>query len=378
MGGAVNDGFKDLPDAWAWSKAWLFDQALPLWSGKGADPAGGFHDRLDDEGRPVPGPKRLRVQARQTFAFVQAGKLGWTGPWRQTAAHGVAFLTGKARREDGLYASRFDATGAHGCELYDQAFVLLGLAHGYSVTGEAALAEAARDLFDTLTQRLARSGGGFLELPGSTAPFEANSQMHLLEALMAWRAVQPDGPWTAAAASQAKVGREVFIDPATGELGEFFEADGRPMGVPVVEPGHQIEWASLLLEENPEVNGPAAERLIREATRNIDRRRELALSHPRSAGNETLNAGETRLWPQTERLRAALAMRARNPGEADFWTDEALQSANAVRAAADAVGGGMYRDLIRADGTYVVEPSKASTLYHLMGGFIALRAAAEG
>ena len=47
-------------------RTWLFDQALPLWSGRGVDDQGRFYEQLDFDGRPVTGrPRRTRVQARQ-------------------------------------------------------------------------------------------------------------------------------------------------------------------------------------------------------------------------------------------------------------------------------------------------------------------------
>ncbi|MCC7268557.1 MAG: N-acylglucosamine 2-epimerase, partial [Caulobacteraceae bacterium] len=53
-----------LAAAAAFARQWLFDEALPLWAERGLDPAGGFHDQLDDTGQPVAAPKRARVQAR--------------------------------------------------------------------------------------------------------------------------------------------------------------------------------------------------------------------------------------------------------------------------------------------------------------------------
>src|SRR6185436_6926598 len=64
--------------------AWLRDAALPLWAGDGYDAlADGFREALDEAGRPVDGPVRLRVQARQTWVYAQAGRTGWPGPWRE-------------------------------------------------------------------------------------------------------------------------------------------------------------------------------------------------------------------------------------------------------------------------------------------------------
>ena len=62
---------------------WLNVQALPLWQAIGVDHAGGgFFETIDQDGRPVIGPRRMRVQPRQAFVFASAGEAGWAGPWR--------------------------------------------------------------------------------------------------------------------------------------------------------------------------------------------------------------------------------------------------------------------------------------------------------
>lgn len=54
---------------------WLQDQALPLWTGAGVDPATGtVWEALDHNGLPcVEMPRRLRVQARQAYSFAMSG-----------------------------------------------------------------------------------------------------------------------------------------------------------------------------------------------------------------------------------------------------------------------------------------------------------------
>ena len=70
---------------------WLRQDALPLWAGAGFGPAGaGFQEALTQAGAPLPAPRRLRVQARQTWVYAQAGIIGWEGPWRERATAGLA------------------------------------------------------------------------------------------------------------------------------------------------------------------------------------------------------------------------------------------------------------------------------------------------
>ncbi|MCC7267673.1 MAG: AGE family epimerase/isomerase [Caulobacteraceae bacterium] len=356
-----------LADAAAFARSWLFDEALPLWAERGLDPAGGFHDQLDDAGQPVAAPKRARVQARQVMVFAEAGRLGWGGDWQAQVAHGLAFL--RAQAVDGLAPTTFDPPGP--IDLYDQAFVLLALSYD---PGEDAVGEAGR-LWRRLQQRFA-GDPGFREPPPAPFPLQANPHMHLYEAVMAWRALKPAAPWREAAAMMRRLALETFVDPASGLLGEYFTADGES-AADEVWPGHQYEWGWLLLHD---AEGSASaqgvgERLIRLAGElGVDRAREAVVFSHRRDGR--VIDGGARLWSQTERLRAVLAMQARHPREA-LWEAEALAAFATIRRYLETPGGGLYRDLMRPDGTFVAEPSKASTLYHLMSAFLVLFEAAR-
>ncbi len=94
-------------------KPWLFDAALPLWWSNGADHArGGFEELLDLEGEPVAAPRRARVQARQVYVYATAGAMGWDGPWRVAADHGLDYLLTRFSRPDGLVRTSYSPTGA--------------------------------------------------------------------------------------------------------------------------------------------------------------------------------------------------------------------------------------------------------------------------
>lgn len=351
-----------LTQAAAWARRWLFDEALPLWAERGLDPAGGFHDQLDDDGRPADAPKRARVQARQVMVFAEAGRLGWVGDWQAQVAHGLGFLDARGRGGD-LIETTFDPPGP--VDLYDQAFVLLALA--YDTRADAA-GRAGR--FWRRLQAAFPGDPGFRE-PAAAFPLQANPHMHLYEAVMAWRARQIAAPWREAAATIRRMALETFIDPDTGLLGEYFTAEG-DSARDEAWPGHQYEWGWLLLQdaEGSASAQAAGERLIRLGGElGVDRTREAVIFSHRRDGR-VIDAG-ARLWSQTERLRAALAMHARRPREA-LWEAEALAAFETIRRYLAAPGGGLYRDLMRADGSFVVEPSKASTLYHLMSAFIVL------
>ena len=123
-------------------RRWLLDVALPLWWEVGGDRVrGGFHDAIGLDGRPVVGPRRARSIARQAFSYCEAGRLGWTGPWREAALHALDFFRGHFVSADATVVSVVDRDGKvtdATFDLYNQAFALLAYAHGHRSFGDQA------------------------------------------------------------------------------------------------------------------------------------------------------------------------------------------------------------------------------------------------
>jgi len=354
-------------------KAWLLEQVFPIWWDPGADlVAGGFHDRLDARGRPITGPKRARVPARQVFSYAAAGALGWTGPWREAVAHGLAFLESGHRLESGLYRAHIDpAASGDEVDLYDQAFVLLALSVAHAAGDATAPARA-----EALLSRLPReAAGGFAGLaPG---PLDANPNMHLFEAFLAWVARGAGELWRDAAAGQARLVMTRLIDPETGAQSELFGPcwTAPPKPERGVWPGHEFEWAWLLMRWNL-VSGDAAAlaaalRLVELAERaGVDPDRNVAVNC--LDGDLVLTDPGTRLWPQTERLRVA-ALAGALTGDASFW-DMAAKAAAGLWLFLDVPTPGLWRDSLESDDL----TAPASSLYHIVGAILQLDRVAEG
>ena len=122
----------------AGSRSWLCDAAYPLWSTRGVDPAGGFHERLAQDGEPLAEPRRSRVNPRQAYCFAVAPSLGWRGDTAALVKHGLDYWVARYRRPDGLFRTLVNADGSPRDDralLYDQAFGLL--AFNVSAVGEA-------------------------------------------------------------------------------------------------------------------------------------------------------------------------------------------------------------------------------------------------
>ena len=351
---------------------WLIDVAYPLWASCGVDSLhGGFHETLDADARPTSEPRRIRVQARQTYCFARAASLGWTGDSGKLIATGLAYLTSYYRRPDGLFRTLIAPDGRaldDRAFLYDQAFVLLALAESRRALGERSDVEArAVSLREALYGQLKRSGGGFGSEVTDPVPILANPHMHLLEAALAWTEVSDDPAWLLLADEIAHLALHRFSDPHTGALREQFGSDWTPLGSeagPVVEPGHQFEWAWLLsrwCRGQPGAAFSKAERLV-EIGETYGVHRGVAVMGLRE-DFEVID-GSARLWGQTERLKAAILL-AKRGQQSRHWL-AAASAATSLCKFLEVRTPGLWHDRLAADGQFVPSRVPASTFYHIV------------
>jgi mannose/cellobiose epimerase-like protein (N-acyl-D-glucosamine 2-epimerase family)/glycosyltransferase involved in cell wall biosynthesis len=358
-------------------RRWLFIEALPLWWELGADRGrSGFHDAIDLLGVPTAHPRRARSIARMAFSYCEAGRLGWTGPWRQAQQHALDYLGRHFVMADATVASAVDLDGQvvdPTFDLYNQAFALLAYAGGHQTFGAVAgWRERAVALRTTLQQSYAHPLGGYREDRDGRLPQRANPHMHLFEAALAWMAIDDDPAWRDMAGDLATLCLEKFIDAKAGALREFFAADWSPApGIEgrICEPGHHYEWAHLLdrwakltRRERPQ----AATRLIAFAdAHGLNAQRGVAI-------NAMLVDGEihdpmARLWAQAERVRAYLAFH--RPG------DDVAAAITGLRRFLATPKAGLWYDQLAADDVMIDEPARATSLYHIIGAVAALDAA---
>lgn len=360
-------------------KAWLIEAALPTWHAHGVDrDRGGFHEVLGLDLAIAPHPRRTRVLARQIYAFVAGGRLGWQGPWQEVARHGTTYFLHRAVGGDGYVRLTIEADGRprdDSFSLYDQAFGLFGFAAAAEVEGLRATAEAeAVALRDRLARDFRHPERGFEEGRPPRLPLKSNPHMHLLEACLAWEAAGGDPGWSALADEIAALALDRLIDPESGWLREFFDAGWRPMPGEegrICEPGHQFEWAWLLVRwgklRNNAAAIAAARRLVALGERfGVDPARGVAVNRVRDDG--TVLDPHARLWPQTERIKGHLAL-------ASVAEDAATRHAHRATAAAAArtlarylavERAGLWRDSMAPDGDFRHEPAPASTFYHIV------------
>ena len=362
--------------------SWLCDAAYPVWSTRGVDPAGGFHERLGMDGKPLEEPRRSRVNPRQAYCFAMAHSLGWRGDTAALVKHGLDYWMAKYRRPDGLYRTLVNADGSIRDDralLYDQAFGLL--AFNVSSVGDmcAHCEGQSFELLNLVLSHMKRQDAGFESGVPASLPLQSNPHMHLFEAALAGCEVSSENSvWKPLADEIAELALTKFIDPVSGALREFFDAGWNPApGIEgrIVEPGHQFEWAWLLLRWGGARNArarAAALKLIdigeRHGVRNgLATNSLLDDFSPHDAG--------ARLWPQTERLKAA-AIAARITGEAKYFS-MTVAAADGLMRYLDTPIPGLWHDRIDAEGRVADEPAPASSFYHLVAAVAEISALAR-
>ncbi|WP_454762117.1 AGE family epimerase/isomerase [Caulobacter segnis] len=356
-------------------KAWAINAAYPLWWSAGADQAkGGFFEKLDLGGQPVDSARRGRVLPRQIFSFSLAEELGWNGPWREAVEHGLNFYLSAYRRPDGLFRALIGPNGESldgTATLYDQAFAMFAAAAVARVAPDKAdaMQRMALEVREALVATRKHSQGGFYLTSPPTAQQGSNEHMHLLEACLAWTEIGGDPSWRVLADEIGDLALSKFIHAESGQIREFFDLDWCPApGIEgrICEPGHQFEWGWLLLRWSKLA---AREDAVVAALRMIDAGEAYGVDAARGAAINALlddysihDAG-ARLWPQTERIKAAVVA-ARLTGDAKYWA-MATAGADGLLAYLRTPVPGLWRDKYLPDKTFVEEPAPASSFYHI-------------
>jgi mannose/cellobiose epimerase-like protein (N-acyl-D-glucosamine 2-epimerase family) len=141
--------------------------------------------------------------------------------------------------------------------------------------------------------------------------------------------------------------------------------DGR-----IVEPGHQFEWAWLLerwarLRDRIDAHQAAVRLFEIGAQHGVDRKRGVAVDQ--LLDDFSIHRSNARLWPQTERIKAAsILLETAEGAQAAMYRDELIQGIAGLNLYLDTPLAGLWRDKLTADGTFIAEPAPASSFYHIV------------
>jgi mannose/cellobiose epimerase-like protein (N-acyl-D-glucosamine 2-epimerase family) len=236
---------------------WLIVDALPRWA-ESIDASGLPYEALTKTGEPdLNVPRRTRTIARQLWAHAVAEKQGW-------GAKGVAIKI-YPRFIECCWATDgepgfINAISAATCQpvdskrdLYDHACALLALAALWDITRDSKILSTAKTTLRFLDGHLRHVGQpGYAENNLHSLPRRQNPHMHLLEALLAWRALGVEEISFRVDDLLALFERH-FLSASVSAVQEFFMIDFSPaegeLGLSV-EPGHQFEWVWLLHRAN--------------------------------------------------------------------------------------------------------------------------------
>jgi mannose/cellobiose epimerase-like protein (N-acyl-D-glucosamine 2-epimerase family) len=361
---------------------WLRAEALPLWAQCGVDrTCGGFYEKLTHEGVVVEEPRRTRLVARQIYVFAIAGESGWldAASSRDLVSHGLDFLLQKSFGGAGLLRSAVGPCGEPlrpDFDLYDHAFALFALGtaarlgHRPEITGAV-----GQGLVNKMVKHWKHPLGGFEEAKLPRAQINSSPHMHLLEAFLEWEAVGAEHCWRELSDDIAQLAVGKFIDPCTGGIGEHFDHDWKRAAGETgrfLEPGHHFEWAWLLWRwgvariRHDDVF-PAVRRLTDIAeTHGVNPDSGLAING--LWDDFGTRDRQSRLWPQTERLKANIAVAEISVGTTrELALRRATEAAAGLRRYFDTDISGLWHETIDERGRPVPGPAKASSLYHIVG-----------
>jgi len=356
---------------------WLINHAYPLWVTQGVDARnGGFVELLDQQGQSLNKPRRARVQPRQIYSFAMAQQFEWQRNARDIVKRGVQYFVAHYQREDGLFRTLCDTEGKtldDRAFLYDQSFALLALASAATALDAVSdLESQALTLRDAIQQYLRTKERGFISSDFHSDIRESNPHMHLLEACLAWQRISHDAGWAALVEEIADLAMSRFIQP-NGALKEFFTDDWQPApGISgrIVEPGHQFEWAWLLLQ----CDGSDAQHRQAAALKLID----IGETHGVRNGvainalldDFSIHDANARLWCQTERLKAGV-LAGQITGEGKYF-DMASNAVDGLLRYFNTPVKGLWLDVQQTDGTLIDAPSPASSFYHIIAAIAQL------
>jgi len=352
------------------ARAWMFEAALPFWAEHGVDRIdGGFYEELAPSGAATACEfKRVRVICRQIYVFSHASLMGWT-PGAAISEWGYKYLVSQARLREGGWARRLSRHGAvidATIDLYDLAFVIFAMAWRYRVSGDPETRAHAIDTLDFILQRMRAPNGGFFPSLSLTGFREQNPHMHLAEACLAAFEATGIERFLDTAREIVQLFTTRFFDSRT--LGERFDQTWTRIG-DGVEPGHHFEWTWILAHYQRLAGDPVATL----AARSADFAERHGVDQSTYAVYDKVNEdgavlrGSSRLWPNTERIKAALALfelDGRDPRGA------VASSAGLIfdRYFADNRPG-LWTDQFDRDGKPLTNAVPASCVYHLFLAF---------
>ncbi len=357
---------------------WCRVSALPYWASNGLHSQMGSHERLHMDGRPnVNSTLRMRVQARQAYVYAHASSLGWYKNAKQISDHCWRFLTGPGfTRDANDTASCVHLLNPDGrvCDAlqdtYDQTFVILAGAWRYKAFNDTSALDVAKQVLKFLDANVKDKTDGWLEGVPAKTPRRQNPHMHMFEALLVLYSTTDDQKYLDQLEALFNMFKNYFFDAQTHTIIEYFDQDwmrSEKNGGPIV-PGHMMEWCWLLQKygEHGSIEAKSySEKLFFQAIElGVNKKNQLLCDTVDGVGG--LQSATFRSWPQTEYIKACLAM-ARQFNDFTYVKKAAKIIDVVFTTYLKNVPMGGWVDMVDEDGRPVSKYMQASSFYHFLG-----------
>ena len=378
-------------------KAWLDNNALPLWLTAGFDHnLKIWRESLNADGTPTGEPCRARVQGRQNYVYANAKANGWNGPAESIVLQANSGIESIFTNEAGLLRNLVDADGNCLNEetlLYDQTFTLLSLAEqvswstldnsvfskpGLSEASSRFLVESEQEgakFLDNVMAGFREAGTGFF-FENDVIRHQSNPIMHLFEACLAWIEVSranktTDIVWVNLAMEIVQLLKSNLFNSNSGWIHEWYDENWKPLTETQyceIIPGHQFEWAWLLIKwhrlQSDQEAVSIANILYNNGLGTIDPRNTVVVDQVSIDGRLTRRSA--RLWQQTEWLKASLVMyEEANDCDKILYADQIDTAIEAFERYFEGKIPGLWHDALMEDGHFESTVSPASSLYHI-------------
>lgn len=358
---------------------WLEDSAIPFWKKYGIDiEFGGFYEQLNTELKPIVQPRRARLVARQIYSFAKACEIVEDNNYEDIVEHGLSFLekylinnSGQVYKSILLEKNQVDISH----DLYDYAFVIFAMSKIYSKKKfkSKAITIALKSI-DWIKTYWRHNEIGFLEDTHNKIICRANPHMHLLEASLAWEEnnlKENIKLWQKLSDEIIALAVKKLIDPKRKILYELFDSNWKLSADPkdqFIEPGHQYEWAWLIIKWSNLRNNVKYINIAKELVKNAERfgydtnRKVCVNSLDYKLNYLDKNA---KLWPQTERLKALISLESYEIEKKQI-RENISASVETIKFYIKNAEKKIWQECINEKGKFTDEPTKASSFYHLV------------
>ncbi len=356
------------------SKEFL-QKALITWGSAGYDKKhGGYVEALSFSGKPQYNlDKRFRIHPRNIFSH-SAGTVWGYSDTLSVAKAGALFMMEKCWMPRGGFVSLTTRDGSHKdkhIRTYEHAFVLLGFGWLYYATKDDIYKKWLYKVWGLFETIFAHSDGGFVtSIPDDGSPRQQNPHMHIFEALLNLYELFGDKHWIIAAEKIYGLFRKHMCTYEENIIREFFKDNWMPdeQKGELVDPGHHYEWIWLLCKY---------ERLTGKTVDVISNLYTFALlgtspvtglGYDECYFDGRIYRDTHRLWVQTEKLKAHLALRERatDLSRKEKHLDLAEETLKKIFSYYFITDKGVWYDQVDEHYNNISKNAPASTLYHVL------------